>query len=208
MEANDRQAIISGKSLFRLQHVFNLIGRRIVPCYFFTYNHKEFMRWQFNACRQTAIICAYFLDQLAERINERVHNIHGGPAFVASAWDSHFSSVFDAPYNHAWAFMDSQESLNEQVSEGLFVDVSRITYPTLVQWGVNDPERQFNNHPMTPLQNSVVFTERGPRECLPWKDLLDEREYYTGKKGWEICRDIESLLNGYSMDFKTFDLQQ
>lgn len=205
MTTSERELIISNKSLFQLQHVFNLIGRRIVPCYFFTHNQQEFMRWQFNACRQTAIICAYFLDKLALRLN-----YIQARTFAVNAWDSNFSDTFNMTYNHAWAFMDSQENNTHGNghSEGLFVDVARISYPTAVAWGINNPVDIFDKERMHPISTGINFTEVGLRECLPWRTLLDEKEYYTSKRGWDICGEIEYLLNAYGYDFSKFNFHQ
>lgn len=132
---------ISKRSQLELQHIFNLIGRRIVPCYFFTHNREEYLKWQFNACRQTGLICAYFLDQLAQNIN-RCHNTN----FNAQLYDGYFSDVYHKEYNHAWAFM----SKGDDYAKGFLVDVARVTYPNIVVWDTfNDPEQIYRSRILT-----------------------------------------------------------
>jgi hypothetical protein len=195
---------ISPKSLHQLQHIFNLIGRRILPCYFFNHNPKEMFRWQFNCCRQTALVCAYFLDKLAASLN-----FHHGTNYQAQAWDGNFKSVFDNPYNHAWAFLSSSVN-NDPYSAGLFVDVARISYPCMVKWGViNDPDFIYTQHEILhPTGRSIVFMEINRVE-LDWKNLLTaENEFYTSKPGTQICREIEHVLDLYGYDFNNFNINQ
>lgn len=197
---------ISSTSLMKLQHIFNLIGRRIVPCYFFTHNRTEYLKWQFNACRQTGLICAYFLDKLATNINSCEPT-----NFNVQLYDGYFTSMFDKEYNHAWAFM----SRGDEFAKGLLVDVARVTYPNLFVWNtINTPARLLEQSTTTPWdvasggEDIRIFEDLKKRTRLDWYTMLDEKEYFTGKTGLEICKDIELLLQAYSIDFSTFDLNQ
>ena len=63
------QKYLSDLDKYRLNHIFKLLGARIIPVYFFNQNPKEFCKWQMNACRQTALIVAYFFNEFLKSFN-------------------------------------------------------------------------------------------------------------------------------------------
>jgi hypothetical protein len=203
---NNLFTMISPTSLIRLQHVFNLIGRRIVPCYFFSHNHTEMLKWQFNACRQTSLICTYFLDQLADNINTQ----EGTVIAQAQSWDGMFKDLYHEEYNHAWSYLEVKNSNKSYPS--MFVDVARVTFPCVFACNVvNQPDVVYQQYICLAKENIDLRGNEIGFVCtnqvqMDWKTMLTEKEFYTGKTGTEICKDIEKLLNAYSIDLRNFNL--
>lgn len=130
-------------------------------------NPTEYMRWNGNTCRQTAVFGYYYLTKLL-------------PEYEWTAWDGEFSDIYmghKVHYNHAWL-----HGINREMGKGLLVDLSRVDRERLF---ISVKENKYpKNHPeykdMRLIRKEKMDIEKRMMEC----------EYYTGMQGEEF---IESL---------------
>jgi len=197
----------SEKSLYKLKHIFNLLGLRIIPAYFLIRNKPMFEGWHYNACNQTALITGYFLNTLLHSPGYFNSN-----PFNGSLTGSHFEielyeGLFKEPYmpkeyNHAYVYAHQTEdefknSLTAEQAYSFFIDVARISNPTVFAAGINlasTPEAYSSNY-------KLLATKRLDFEAM----LFSQKEYYTGKTGIEICQEINQKLLKLGYDLRSFD---
>jgi hypothetical protein len=174
------------RDAYRLTHIFKLLGSRIIPAYFFSQNPMEFVKWQFNACRQTALISAYFLKKLLESNNSTHVQVR--------LWDGEFKDICTSWYNHAWitGSVPGETYI-------VFIDVARVsTYPIV----------NFSTMYDNPVNNSEALKNCGTvmlkRTPLNYDEMLTQSEYYTGKTGLEVCKDIEKMMHRYGYRLENY----
>lgn len=187
----------SEKSLYKLKHVFNLLGLRIIPAYFLEKNKKVFESWHYNACNQTALITGFFLDMVLHTPGLNNSNPFQGSKFKVQLFEGLFTEQnMTSHYNHAYVYVH-QANKDLAVAYSFFVDVARISNPTVFASGINlspNPEAYSSNYKL------LSYKE------LDYKAmLLNQREYYTGKLGIEICKEIDLQLRKLGFDLSNFD---
>lgn len=173
--------------VYRLTHIFKLLGTRIIPTYFFTENPKEFVKWQFNACRQTALISAYFFRKLMQS--------YPSDDIWVRVNDGEFQDKFTSWYNHAW--MTASRLTSTTIA---FIDVARVsTYPIV----------EFQTPYYDPSSNSAGLHSCDTRcikvTTLDYFEMLKQSEYYTGKPGIEVCKDIEKMMHVYNYRLEQYE---
>lgn len=170
----------------------NLLGKRIIPCYFYKKNPLEMIRWQFNACRQTAVICGQIA---AELLYKWGYNASKDPSvedagthqYNIQLWDGIFADPAQGEYNHAWVFL--QHNLCPE--QDILIDVARVTR--------NIGVVQSDNEPVRFLQDKFTGqdTEELHREPIPWDLVNHNSEYYTHMSAADIYRDIRAMMMMY-----------
>ncbi len=194
----------SEKSLYKLKHLFNLLGVRIIPAYFLTENKTMFENWHYNACNQTALIVGYVLHQLLSSAGLNNSNPFYNSKFVIDLYEGLFTEGdLTRHYNHAYVYayqtQDGEITLSAEDAYCFFIDVARISNPTVFQAGVGlspSPEAYSTNYQL-----------QGFRQLEFDQMLYSQHEYYTGKLGIDICKDVEKKLLQLGFDLTLFDWQ-
>lgn len=143
-----------------LAHSLMLLGKRVVPTFFYEENTPLFKRWQYNACRQTAIVVCQYLSEIDEF-----------KEWDIKLYESHFFDEAFGQYDHAYVYMSSPV----KGEQGLFVDVARVSYPCIVKWMDRLPDNLGNMFGL--LVNWRV--DQIDRTEIDWKEMIWEKEYYT-----------------------------
>lgn len=157
-----------------LAHSLMLLGKRVVPTYFNLKNPRLFKEWQYNACRQTAIVVCQYLSEIDEF---KEWNI--------KLYESHFWDEAFGQYDHAYVYMS-----NPFEEQGLLVDVARVSYPCVVKWIDYLPEdlgQMFGE--MVGWQVKQI-----DRNEIDWRELMDDKEYYTGLPYMGVAARIIKIL--------------
>lgn len=184
--------VVTPEDVYRLNHIFKLLGTRIIPTYFFTQNPVEYTKWQMNACRQTAIIVSYFL-------NELLRSFYHSPIEITII-DGEFKDNFTSWYNHAWVV---GTRTNYGASDQIFIDVARVSSACMVNlqfpYGCNieDVHPELQSMGTITLRKTVVNPD----------DWIAQDEYYTGKTGHQICAEINQMMRIYGYDLTKFKWQ-
>lgn len=147
----------------QLTHSLMLLGKRIVPTFFNEYSPQRFKKWQYNACRQTAIVVAQYLSEL-DNFKDRDIQV----------WEGNFFDEALGQYDHAWVYINDTDN-----ESGLFVDVSRVTYPCVVRWMDGMPSNIGEMFSLLADRRLGTVHELN-RIMVDWKPILEENEYYTG----------------------------
>lgn len=159
-----------------LAHSLMLLGKRVVPTFFNEYSPKRFKQWQYNACRQTAIVVCQYLSEIDEF---KEWNIQ--------LYESHFWDEAFGQYDHAYVYMS-----NPFLEQGLFVDVARVSYPCVVKWMNYLPEDlgQMFGETVGWQVKQIDRTE------IDWRELMDgnDKEYYTGLPYMGVAVRIIKIL--------------
>lgn len=161
-----------------LTHVLMLIGKRVVPTYFFRERKSEYLKWQGNACRQTAMFTAEFL--------QAQH-----PRAIVKLYDGNFEDPYHGNHDHAYVFM----KFNEEDTTGVLVDVARVSYPCIVDFEY--PEVLVTN--LTSIlsrlaKHTVVQTKA---THVHWESMLESPEYYTHKPYWKVYKELIALTEKF-----------
>ena len=170
-----------------LSHTLMLIGKRVIPTYFFRARKSEYLKWQGNACRQTAMFVAEFLQAQY-------------PKAVIKLYDGTFEDPYHGSREHAYVFM----KLDEEDTTGVLVDVARVSYPCIVNFEY--PEVLVTN--LTSIlsrlaQHTVVQTKA---VNVNWKAMLESPEYYTQKPYWEVYKELIALTEKFLASSKQENL--
>lgn len=185
-QSSSPQQYMTAYDRYRLTHIFKLLGTRIIPAYFFNQNPMEFCKWQFNACRQTALLTAYFLNELLKSFKHSSVDIR--------IWDGEFRDKFTPWYNHAWVTASPPNAPGQ-----IFLDLARITTYPIIDWCT---------YLDLPEAVSVALSECGTKTLkmvpLDYQEMLKKPEFYTGKTGLEVCKDVEKMMLMYSYDLSEF----
>lgn len=191
----------SPKSIYKLKHLFNLLGLRIIPGYFYEKNKELFQQWQYNACNQTALIVGCTLRKLID--SPGINNPFLKSGFLVQLHEGIFTEDhMPGQYNHAYVY--AKEVINEderqlQLHEAycFFIDVARISNPTIFQagYGLSDLPVSYSSNYQMCSTKQLSFADM----------LLTQKEYYTNKYGLEIFNDIERILKKLGYDLDNFD---
>lgn len=162
-----------------------------------------FEGWHYNACNQTALITGYFLNVLLHSPGYKNSNPFGDSHFKIQLYEGLFEEPhMSKEYNHAYVFAHQTEDeyknpLTTEQAYCFFIDVARISNPTVFAAGINlaiTPEAYSSNY-------KLITTKWLDFESM----LFHQREYYTGKTGIEICEEINQKLLKLGYDLKSFD---
>lgn len=156
-----------------LRHALSLIGKRIVPGFLF-YNHREvFLKWQWNSCRQTALFVAWYLTNI----------VFKGKRDVA-LYEANFTDPYLGDAVHAFCWVKP----SEEDKYGLLIDVSRVSYPVLVErmTEIRDPSTLLSNR----MGYEIKMTDLVE---IGWESLLDTPEYFTHVPYRDFCEMIYKL---------------
>jgi hypothetical protein len=158
----------------RLTHYLMLAGKRVVPAYFMNANEEKFWNWQANACRQTAMFTAYYLDMTFP--DRKVH-----------LYESKFQDVaLGQDYEHAYVWVEPEGN-----EKGIFVDVSRVSYPCAVEWWHGMPD-DLSTYWSNAVGRRVLQKDRTEIE---WQTMLLATEYYTDEPFMDVVKEIEGDMN-------------
>jgi len=178
----------------RLKHLFNLLGLRIIPCYFHKKNPELYEQWQYNACNQTALITAYVLTKLLVHRGLHDSNPWGSTKFDINIYEGIFTEDYAGQYNHAFLYAKEQTGATPMC---FFIDVGRVSNPTVFKMGPC----------LSPFP--VAYSDAYQNHTIQQLDLTamlyNQAEYYTSKKGLEICIDIDVILRKLGFDLTNFD---
>jgi len=190
-------------SLYKLKHLFNLLGLRIVPAYFYEANKELFQQWHFNACNQTALVTGYVLRRLLESPGYCGSNPFTSSTFSIELYEGIFTEEhMPTQYNHAYVYareiVDQHDhSLTLQQGYCFFIDVARISNPTVFQTGLG-----LSSLPVAYSQNYQIVSVK---QLDMLKMLVEFPEYYTKKSGFQICLEIEKTLRKLGFDLDNFN---
>jgi hypothetical protein len=189
---NSINALITDYDKHRLTTIFKLLGTRIIPTYFFSQNPKEMVKWQFNACRQTALLTAYFLKELIKSSPNFNHNS------TVRLWDGNFEDKYTPAYNHAWVTLEP-DFKSRSHHYAVILDLARMSTPVIVEWETVNENPMSHSEQLRDLNTYLVN-----RSTMDYDEMLLQNEFYTGKTGIEICKDIEKMMLFYSYDLSKF----
>ena len=170
---------LTEKDQAHLKHVLMLIGKRVVPTYFYHNKRIQYLKWQGNACRQTAMFVAAFLQAQY-------------PNAIVKVLEGTFEDAFLGGHEHAYTYM----KFNTNDTTGLLVDVGRVSYKCMVEFEY--PEVLVGN--LTSIltnYNRHSITQTNFKSDLNWESMLTITEYYTGKHYWQMFKEMKSLLDKY-----------
>ena len=158
-----------------LTHLLQLGAKRVIPSHTQATNHEEFWKWQGNACRQTAFWVAFYLDKCY-------------PGRKIDLYEGLFVDEVLGNHEHAYTYMwpDGDEP-------GLLVDVSRITYPTIVDFRNELPEdlsEYFQPHVDWDVHHIKSVQ-------VDWKKMLEAPEFYTGDTYEKFCQKITDVTEAW-----------
>ena len=161
-----------------LTHILMLIGKRVIPTYFYRQRKAEYLKWQGNACRQTAMFVAEFLGAQY-------------PGSIVSLYDGLFRDDYNGEHEHAYVFV----KFDKDDDTGLLVDVARVSYPCIVQFDYPEVLATNLSSTLTRLaQHPVIQTKA---TLINWNGMLGSPEYYTQKPYWEVYKELIALLEKY-----------
>lgn len=144
-------------------------------------NANLYIQWQTNACTQSAIISAYFIDKF---FNEKENR------YDVQVWHGDFEEINNKGdllhYNHAWNYIFH---LEEEL--GLVADFTSSrkcfhysSINNVVECKKFLPSEIETFSKLTLLQKTQI----------DWKECLNTNEYYTKKKYSQIITEITPLL--------------
>lgn len=156
----------------RISFKMNLLGKRIIPCYFYENNPSLFTKWQYNSCRQTAITTNFIFQQLLRdyKVTDK---------YTVESFDGNFSDPFFGEYNHAWVYCTHESDCNKNI----LIDVARVG------GNIGCIITPFNTPTMF-LEDTIELNRAKLED-----ELIFENEYYTSKPGYEVLKEILKLLN-------------
>lgn len=142
---------------------------------FFEKNPLEYLRWNQNSCRQSAVFGVHFLKELL-------------PQYKWYAWDGDFKDYIrvdghwtEVEYNHAWIY-----GIDHKNKRKLLVDPSR-----------NKKERLFmvveeNEYPV--WHPDYMFMEKLRSYKMDIRKRMKEIEYYTAMKSTDLLALIKERI--------------
>lgn len=164
---------MTNKKIYRLNYVLNQIGKRILPYYFYNANPIMMSQWQNQICRQTHVICSYLL---SEWLNKN------GPNYRVQFFESEFIDDYTKEiYDHSWVFVSKIGNPNECY----ICDVARVSAH------IGFKQSQQGNNPDQFLDDKEI---KSSRKTFEWMLMMSQREFYTGKLGWDIVEDVVKRL--------------
>lgn len=164
-----------------LKHFLQILNERVLPSYFFINNANLYIQWQTNACTQSAIISAYFIDKFLNEKEEK---------YDVQVWHGDFEEIYKndiTNYNHAWNFIINKQDEESNIvadftSARKCFHYSKFNHVTLCKDFELSEIKTFSKIRL--LQKTQI----------DWKECLDTHEYYTKKKYSQIITEIAPLL--------------
>ena len=140
------------------------------------YNYKEFDKWFFNSCRQTAVFGSLILNLKY-------------PDYKYKAYEATFNdTLFGKPVTYQHCFVIAT---HKEMDRNILIDMARTTNP-LVFEPIND------NHFYPNVDN---YKDLEMISCveIPYKDLLASsvREYMTGLTTMEFLNELLDLMENF-----------
>ena len=140
------------------------------------YNYKEFDKWFFNSCRQTAVFGSLILNLKY-------------PNYEYKAYEATFNdTLFGKPVTYQHCFVIAT---HKEMDRNILIDMARTTNP-LVFEPIND------NHFYPNVDN---YKDLEIISCveIPYKDLLvsSVREYMTGLTTMEFLNELLDLMENF-----------
>ena len=140
------------------------------------YNYKEFDKWFFNSCRQTAVFGSLILNLKY-------------PNYEYKAYEATFNdTLFGKPVTYQHCFVIAT---HKEMNRNILIDMARTTNP-LVFEPIND------NHFYPNVDN---YKDLEMISCveIPYKDLLvsSVREYMTGLTTMEFLNELLDLMENF-----------
>lgn len=140
------------------------------------YNYKEFDKWFFNSCRQTAVFGSLILNLKY-------------PDYEYKAYEATFNdTLFGKPVTYQHCFVIAT---HKEMDRNILIDMVRTTNP-LVFEPIND------NHFYPNVDN---YKDLEMISCveIPYKDLLASsvREYMTGLTTMEFLNELLDLMENF-----------
>lgn len=140
------------------------------------YNYKEFDKWFFNSCRQTAVFGSLILNLKY-------------PDYEYKAYEATFNdTLFGKPVTYQHCFVIAT---HKEMDRNILIDMARTTNP-LVFEPIND------NHFYPNVDN---YKDLEMISCveIPYKDLLASsvREYMTGLTTMEFLNELLDLMENF-----------
>lgn len=140
------------------------------------YNYKEFDKWFFNSCRQTAVFGSLILNLKY-------------PDYEYKAYEATFNdTLFGKPVTYQHCFVIAT---HKEMDRNILIDIARTTNP-LVFEPIND------NHFYPNVDN---YKDLEMISCveIPYKDLLvsSVREYMTGLTTMEFLNELLDLMENF-----------
>jgi len=170
-QQTEKDAEIDARVLHLANHVLCLLGKRILPIYFYSHNPEEMNRWQHNICRQAHILCYMYL------------YLWFGKDYDLSFYESIFEeTVTKSRYDHSWVFL--QHKRDDSLM--YLCDVARVSEHIGLK-------RTASNNPECFLKGSREITEERRRIDVE-NVYMVSNEYYTGKTVQEIFEEVTMLL--------------
>lgn len=138
------------------------------------YNEAEYLKWQGNCCRQTAIIGSYFIDKHM-------------PSYIVTAWEGNFNDILNGKpvtYDHAWIFAKDSRS-----DRRLLIDLARTHKDCL--WMRVPSNRYLRTY--YGYENMIEIS----RSQLDWRKICEdenETEYYTKLPTKQFIKELEKRI--------------
>jgi hypothetical protein len=154
---------------YDINYVLNQLGKRILPQYFYEMNPRMMSTWQNQICRQAHVIACYYLYQW---LGDDYHVQFYESIFI----DSHTNNKYD----HSWCFITNKTDPDDNY----LCDIARVSeHIGFIRSRENDPSRY--------ISDDEIVSER---KTFDWKQMIKDKEYYTGKRGLDIIEDIDKRL--------------
>lgn len=132
-----------------------------------------FTRYMGSACRQTAIFIAH---EMSQRMPEQKWHVFEGQYRGAPRG-------VEQPYDHAWVWS----------SGGIFIDANHRRAHRI--WDVDNKNNEY------PEQSAFARRWREvARRPLPWKELLDDVEFYTDAPGRLLYETAKRMADSVSAE--------
>lgn len=165
-----------------LKHFLQILNERVLPSYFFINNANLYIQWQTNACTQSAIISAYFIDKFLNK-DELKYDVQ--------VWHGDFEEIDNkgdlSHYNHAWNFIkDVEDGYNNIVAD--FTSSRKCFHYNRSNDVAYCKKLQYKEYESFTKLTLLQKTQ------IDWKECLDTHEYYTKKKYSQIITEITPLL--------------
>ena len=165
--------MMNEKEIYKYNYVLNQLGKRILPQYFYEMNPGKMNQWKNQICRQSHILACYFLDQWlnGDKPNWDIK------FYESKFWDPNL----DKEYDHSWVYITNWTGPRESY----LCDIARVsTHIGFVKATQNNPD------------SFLVWDKeiQGERKPFNWKELIQQKEYYTHLTGSFIVPAIEQRI--------------
>ena len=165
--------------LYHFNYVLNQLSKRILPIYFYNHNKAKMCEWQNQICLQSHVIAAYYIKK------------HFPKYFIWLCEGIFVDNVMKVQYNHSWLWIEDTEKHNDNT---YLCDIARVSaHIGLIKSKYNRPDEYILDKELFHL-----------RRQHSWRDLMNDKEYYTGKTGQEIIKDIDQMLIDAKLSFTQY----